>query len=160
MTIDKKIYYAVAFTTNALKKVANGLNVVLATNSLDPIVDIRPEEPAQLIIAGSDTAVERSMGVYVAGDNVFQMDWDSADVWLTIDLILRDSDSEGSKQYIYRYADAVRDFLNSLSIGIQTMVVSQSITRKTGTTRNRVATLFQVTYDPMTDIDEQGLDLG
>ena len=159
MTVDRKIYYAVAYVTNALKNSTNGLNVVLAANTLDSIISIRPEEPAQLIISGSETAIERSIGVYVAGDNIFQSDYDGSDVWVTVDLILRDSDSEGNKQYIYRYADAVRDFLNSISIGIQTMVVSQSITRKTGTTRNRVATLLQVTYDPMTDIDEQGLDL-
>ena len=85
MTVDRKIYYAVAYVTNALKNSTNGLNVVLEANTLDSIISIRPEEPAQLIISGSETAIERSIGVYVAGDNIFQSDYDGSDVWVTVD---------------------------------------------------------------------------
>jgi hypothetical protein len=159
MTSDKKIYLAVKETYSALTDATDGLNVALLENGLDALTDIRPQDPDQIEI--SEGSPDRTMGVYVEGENVFQQGFGDDErpvVAVTVDLILRDSDSEGLKQLIYRYADVVRNFLDSQRIGMQSMVTSQSISRKKGDMRNRVAFLYIVEYEPMTDIDEQGFE--
>jgi hypothetical protein len=150
---------AIATIYNACK---TKLNTVLEDNSLEALANISPTSPQPIEIEGQAGVFDRNLGIYCNGSGTFQMGFDGDEppmVQVVVDLLLRDSDSEGLTQNINRYADVVRDFLNGIDIGLMSIVASQDTTMKEDGKRNRLAFLFIIKFDPMTDLDRQGLDL-
>ena len=151
MAISVEIYKCVKAIYNAL----GGINAVLSAKSLGPFVDIQPDSPKQVEIAGKGGSPDRTLGVYVNGENAYQMspDMDEAFVFAVVDAILRDDDSEGLSQAIYKYADAVGTFLNGIDVGLGCVVIGVSIVRNEMDKRNHVYWTVMVQLDPTTDID-------
>jgi hypothetical protein len=138
------------------------LNTVLADNGLDGFAAYSMTGPVQKYIPDNPNVLDRTLGVYCLGGGVYQNGFEDNEppmVQITIDALLRDSDSEGTKQYINRYADVIREFLEGIDIGMIHIVSAMDMTRKDDDKRNRLAFLFVVKFNPMTDLDRQGLDL-
>ena len=151
MAISVEIYKCVKAIYNAL----GGINAVLSAKSLGPFVDIRPDSPKQVEIAEKGGSPDRTLGVYVNGENAYQMnpEMDEVYVFAIVDAILRDEDSEGLSQAIYKYADAVGTFLNGINVGLGCIVISISIIRNEMDKRNHIYWTVMVQLDPITDID-------
>jgi len=138
------------------------LNLALVDNGLEGVVDIQPTTPKSVEISGKQGVFDRTLGIYCNGAGTFQHGFDANEppmVQVVVDLLLRDSDSLGLSQYINRYADVVREFLDGIEIGSMSLVASQDTTLKEADKRNRLAFLYIVWFDPATDLDRQGLDL-
>lgn len=138
------------------------LNTVLADNGLGLIADFAMTNPIQKYIPDNPAVLDRTLGVLCLGGGVYQCGFEENEppmVQIIVDVLLRDSDSEGTKQYINRYADVIREFLDGIDIGQIHIVSAMDMTRKENDKRNRLAFLIVVKFDPMTDLDRQGLDL-
>jgi hypothetical protein len=162
MPIDSNKKYqsrTIATIYNACK---TKLNAVLADNNLEGVVDINPSSPKPVEISGKEGVYDRTLGIYCNGAGTFQQGFDINEppmVQVVIDLLLRDSDTIGLSQNINRYADVMREFIDGIEIGSMSIVASQDTTILEVDKRNRLAFLFIVWFDPMTDLDQQGLDL-
>jgi len=152
-------FRTVATIYNACK---TKLNTVLVDNGLEELAKIDPGSPSSIEISGQKGVADRSLGIYCNGAGSFQEGFDIDEppmVQVIIDLLLRDSDSTGLEQRIYKYSDITRAFLNGIDIGQKRIVASQDTTIKEIDKRNRVSFLFIVWFDPSTDLDRQGFDL-
>jgi hypothetical protein len=152
---DMKIHKSVGAVFNACKL---HLNNQLADEGLSPVKHINFGSPKQMDIHGKDGSPERTIGVYANGENIFQQDFEESRLMVTVDMILRDEDAEGTRQDIYKYADTLREFLNAQNIGLSCIVIDGSIIRTADDKRNRVYCVLMVIFDPMTDLDSQGLE--
>ncbi len=155
MSVDMKIHKAVGAVYNACKL---HLNHLLANEGLAQLRHINFGSPKQMDINGKEGSPDRTLGVYANGENVFQQSFEDSMLMVTVDMILRDEDSDGTKQNIYRYADVLREFLDAQKIGLTCIVVDGSIVRTADDKRNRVYCLLMIAFDPMTDLDGQGLE--
>lgn len=98
---------------------------------------------------------KRACSTYLHGNGVYSAGWREGEdpvIAVVCDMILLDEDTTK----IYKYADALTDFLNEQKdIGLMRLVTDMSISQKSvGETHNRVAVVYEIIIDTMEDDDE------
>lgn len=144
------IAYTVSNTVNTVfNAIKNDFPEVLAEAELKGMHDF-VQNNAKLV------KDQRTANVYPAyGGAMYSNDWDSAPtVQVVVDLVLRDTDTEVMPKYL----DALISFLDSLEVGVKSLVVSAGASAKDGndSPSNRVWCLYEVGFDPLTDSDDLG----
>ena len=146
------MHSTVGLVFNQLK---NGFNRYLATQNAAAKPGLQALPIDDFAFGGvSADATKRTIGVYSNGKGVYQSGWgdeEASSLLVVVDMFLLDTDDK----LIYKYAEHLINFLDSLHIGVERKVTDADVFQKqSGAPCERVAATLTIIIDTMEDDDE------